>query len=64
MTPALLKAQMVLRTLKDESGQDLVEYAMLIALICLGSVSAVSTLASGLVTAMLTWSNHLNSAVS
>ena len=38
----------VLRLLKEEEGQDLVEYALLVAAIALGLVAAVQGLANGL----------------
>lgn len=36
------------RLWKDEQGQDLVEYALLVVLIALGAVSAMTNLASGI----------------
>lgn len=36
---------------KDESGQDLIEYALVAALIALGSVAAMNTLATNIGTA-------------
>ena len=33
---------------KDEEGQDLVEYALLVVLISLGAVAAMTSLASGI----------------
>ena len=38
----------------DESGQDLVEYALVIAVVCLGIISGMNTLANGINTAMST----------
>ena len=39
----------VLRKLwKDEEGQDLVEYALLVVLVALGAVAAMTNLASGI----------------
>jgi pilus assembly protein Flp/PilA len=55
---------MVRQALKEENGQDLVEYALVIAVICLGIVSGMSTLAKGINNAMGTVSNNLNAAVS
>jgi pilus assembly protein Flp/PilA len=37
---------MLARLLKDESGQDLVDYALIAALLALGSIAAMSTLAN------------------
>jgi len=59
-----VKSQMVRQALKEEEGQDLVEYALVIAVVCLGIISGMNTLASGINTAMGTLSGKLNSAVS
>jgi len=40
------------RLIRDESGQDLIEYALVAALIALGSVVAMKSLADGLTTAL------------
>ena len=58
-----VNAQIIGQTLKDENGQDLVEYALVIAVVCLGIVSGMSTLAQGINTAMNTLSGKLNTAV-
>jgi Flp pilus assembly pilin Flp len=43
------KMKNLLRKLrKDEEGQDLVEYALLVVLISLGSIAAMTKLASGI----------------
>jgi Flp pilus assembly pilin Flp len=43
------KMKNLLRKLwKDEEGQDLVEYALLVVLISLGSIAAMTSLASGI----------------
>ncbi len=52
------------QVLRNESGQDLVEYALIIAVVCLGIISGMSTLANGINTAMNTLSLNLNAAVS
>jgi pilus assembly protein Flp/PilA len=59
-----VRAHAFVQALKDENGQDLVEYALVIAVICLGIVAGMSTLAQGINNAMGTVSNNLNSAVS
>jgi len=56
-------SQLIREALKDEQGQDLVEYALVIAVICLGVVSGMGTLANGINNAMTTVSNKLNNAV-
>lgn len=59
----LVPAQTLAQALKDENGQDLVEYALVIAIVCLGIISGMSTLAQGINAAMITLSGNLNSAV-
>jgi len=49
--------------LRDESGQDLIEYALVAALIALGAITAMKGLASGISTAFSTISSSLSSAV-
>ncbi|MBV8807669.1 MAG: Flp family type IVb pilin [Acidobacteriaceae bacterium] len=51
------------QAVRKESGQDLIEYALLIAMIGLAAVGGFTTLANGINTAMTTLSIHLNSAV-
>jgi pilus assembly protein Flp/PilA len=58
-----VKAQVIRQTLKEENGQDLVEYALVIAVVCLGIISGMNTLANGINAAMTTLSSNLNSAV-
>lgn len=58
-----VKSQIVRQALKDENGQDLVEYALVIAVVCLGIISGMGTLANGINTAMSTLSTKLNAAV-
>jgi Flp pilus assembly pilin Flp len=50
--------------IKDEQGQDLVEYAAVIALVVLALVGGMNTLASGINTAMGTVSTNINSVLS
>jgi pilus assembly protein Flp/PilA len=60
----MAKLVMVLRTLKnDESGQDLIEYALVAGLIGLGAVAAMSSLASSIATAFGSVGNQLTNAV-
>ena len=49
--------------LSDESGQDLIEYALVAALIALGAITAMKGLATGVSTAFSTVSSDLSSAV-
>jgi pilus assembly protein Flp/PilA len=48
--------------LADESGQDLIEYALVAALIGLGSVAALSTLSNTLANALGGVGNALNNS--
>ena len=48
---------------KDESGQDLIEYALVAALIALGATAAMSTLAGSISTAFGTVGSKLTNAV-
>jgi pilus assembly protein Flp/PilA len=41
-----MKTTLLTRLLRDESGQDLIEYALVAALIALGSIAAMQSLAS------------------
>jgi pilus assembly protein Flp/PilA len=56
-------AQVVRQTLQEQNGQDLVEYALVIAVVCLGIISSMSTLANGINNAMTTIASKLNAAV-
>jgi pilus assembly protein Flp/PilA len=57
-----LKA-VLLRLLRDESGQDLVEYALVAALIALGATATMRTLATTMSGAFSTIGSRLSSAV-
>jgi pilus assembly protein Flp/PilA len=59
----VVRAQMLVQALKDENGQDLVEYALVIAVVCLGIISGMGTLANGINDAMSTLGTRLNAAV-
>ena len=48
---------------RDESGQDLIEYALVAALIALGAITAMQSVATGVSTAFSTVSSDLSSAV-
>ena len=63
MLKLYVKTQMVRQALKDEQGQDLVEYALVIAVVCLGIISGMNTLANVIITAMISLCTKLNSAV-
>ena len=55
--------EMLKRVVKDESGQDLIEYALVAALIALGSIAAMNSVAVGISTAFSTIGSDLSSAV-
>ena len=49
--------------LRDESGQDLIEYALVAAIIALGATAAMTTLAGSITSAFGTVGSKLTSAV-
>ena len=51
------------KLLRDESGQDLIEYALVAAIIGLAAVAAMSTLASNVSNAFSAVGSKLSSAV-
>jgi pilus assembly protein Flp/PilA len=55
--------QIFVNLVKDESGQDLIEYALVAALIALGSVTAMGKLSNSISTAFSTVGNNLNADV-
>jgi pilus assembly protein Flp/PilA len=58
------KILLVLRTLRDdESGQDLIEYALVAGLIGLGAIVAMSSLANSIATSFSSVGSQLSSAV-
>ena len=56
----LLAAQAMLNS---DEGQDLVEYALVVALIAFGSIAGLQQLATGINSAFATISSDLNSAM-
>jgi len=58
-----VKARIVLDTLKEENGQDLIEYALVVALIAFAATAGMNTLATGINTAFSNISTRLNSAI-
>ncbi len=59
-----VKAQVILATLKnDETGQDLIEYALVVALIALAATTGMNTLATGINGAFTSIAGKLNNAV-
>ena len=51
------------RFIRDDSGQDLVEYVLIVALIAFGCVAGMNTLATDISSAFGTISNNLGTAV-
>jgi pilus assembly protein Flp/PilA len=54
--------QILFTLLKEESGQDLVEYALVAALIGLGATAAISTVATAIRTIFSTLGTRLTAA--
>lgn len=64
MKDQLLTLSIKLRTLlSDEEGQDLIEYALVVALIAFGAVTAMGTLSSDISSAFTNIGTKLNSAL-
>ena len=55
--------RILVNLVQDESGQDLIEYALVAALIALGSVAAMNSLTSSISTAFSTVGTNLTSTV-
>jgi pilus assembly protein Flp/PilA len=55
--------QILLNLMKDESGQDLIEYALVAAIIALGATSAMTGLAGIIKTTFTTVGTNLTAAV-
>jgi pilus assembly protein Flp/PilA len=59
MLKLYVKAQILWNTLKEDNGQDLVEYGLVLVLVCLAATAGMNTLASGINTAMSNITNKL-----
>ena len=57
-------SQTLLTTLKDENGQDLVEYAAVIVLVVLALAGGMGTLANGINNAMTSVGSKVNTLLS
>ena len=55
--------QILVNLVREESGQDLIEYALVAALIALGSVTAMKTLSNSISNAFGTVGSNLNTSV-
>jgi len=60
----VVKAKVIAQAIKEEHGQDLVEYAAVIALVVLGLAAGMTTLANGINTAMTTVSTKVQNKLS
>ena len=58
-----VKSKILLDVVKEEHGQDLVEYAAVISLVVLGITAGMNTLANGINTAMGAVSTKINAAI-
>lgn len=64
MNSILLKMYLKVQDLKNnQEGQDLVEYALVVALIAFGATAAMQSLSSAINTAFVDISNDLTSAL-
>jgi pilus assembly protein Flp/PilA len=53
MKDKLLKLSVMLQILKDENGQDLIEYALVVALIAFAATAGMSSVAAAINTAFI-----------
>ncbi len=58
-----MKVQILRNLLQDDSGQDLIEYALVAAIIGLAAVAAMSTLANNITNAFSAVGSKLGSSV-
>ncbi|MGI8959720.1 MAG: Flp family type IVb pilin [Bryobacteraceae bacterium] len=57
-----VKAQIMRDSLKDESGQDLIEYALVVSLIAFAAIAGMNVLANGINTAFSNIASKLATA--
>ena len=60
---AFVKMQMLKAQLKDEQGQDLIEYALVVALIAFAAVAGMGTVATKINAAFTSIGSMLDSAI-
>jgi Flp pilus assembly pilin Flp len=58
-----VKSKMLLDAIKEEHGQDLVEYAAVISLVVLGLTAGMNTLANGINSAMDSVGTKINGVI-
>jgi pilus assembly protein Flp/PilA len=63
MNNLILQLYVRLQILKDENGQDLIEYALVVALICFAATVGMNTVAQGINDAFSRISSKLASAI-
>jgi Flp pilus assembly pilin Flp len=59
----LVRGKMLVHIIKEDHGQDLVEYAAVISLVVLGITAGMTTLAQGINTAMNSVSTRINTTI-
>jgi len=64
MKDMILKLSIKLQSLKSEEGQDLIEYALVVALIAFAATAGMKSLAGSINTAFTTIGNTLNTYTS
>lgn len=57
------KGRLLSQALRDENGQDLVEYAAVIVIVVLGLTAGMATLANAINNAMSTVGTYINSVI-
>jgi pilus assembly protein Flp/PilA len=63
MKDRLLKLSVILQILKDENGQDLIEYALVVALVAFGATAGMASLATAINTAFSHVGTRLGTAI-
>jgi pilus assembly protein Flp/PilA len=63
MNDLAMRACLKLRTLVDDSGQDLIEYALVVALIAFAATAGMNTVATGINAGFTTISGKINSHI-
>jgi pilus assembly protein Flp/PilA len=64
MKDKLLKLSVMLQILKDENGQDLIEYALVVALIALAATAGMSSVAAAINVAFTNIGNKVSTYTS
>jgi pilus assembly protein Flp/PilA len=63
MRNAVLELLVRAQSLRDESGQDLIEYALVVALVAFAATAGMTSLATGINTAFTNISNTLGAYI-